>query len=123
MYLTRKIWSLEREEQINRIEISQSAAVAAKAQKELDIGKFEAGRLSAVVTKRQRRLDRLDHLRSYGSNRPRPLESGSDKGWRPGPDPGRSRGSTEAPRSDHAPSNRGSARRSDPMPPRRSGEE
>ena len=46
MYLKRKIWSLEREAQINKTEIGHSAAVAAKAQKELDIAKFEARKLS-----------------------------------------------------------------------------
>ena len=102
---------------------SKSAAVAAKAQKELDIAKFEAGKLSGVVTKLQRRLDRLEDPRSDGSDRPLPLESGSDDSWGPGPDPGRSRGRTKAPRSDYAPSTRGITRRSNPMPPRRSGEE
>ena len=123
MYLKRKIWSLEREAQINTIEIGKSAAVAANAQKELDIAKSEAGKLSGVVTKLQRRLDRMEDLRSDGSDRPPPLESGSDDSWGRGPDPGRSRRRTVAPRSDHAPPTRGGARQSDPMPPRRSGEE
>ena len=42
MYLKRKIWNLEREAQINEIEVGKSAALATKAQKELDIAKFEA---------------------------------------------------------------------------------
>ena len=78
---------------------------------------------SGVVTKLQRRLDMLEDLRSDGSDRPPPLESGSDDSWGPGPVPGRSRRRTEAPRSDHTSSTRGSARRSDPMPPRHSREE
>ena len=39
MYLKREIGNLEREAQINRIEINKSAAVATKAQKKLDIAK------------------------------------------------------------------------------------
>ena len=109
MYLKRKIWNFERKAQINKIEIGKSAAVAAKAQRELDIAKFQAGKLSGVVTKLQRRLDRLEELRYDGSQRPPPLESGSDDSWGPGPDPGRSCGRTKAPWSDHAPSTRGSA--------------
>ena len=42
MCLKRNIWILEREAQINKIEIGKSAAVATKAQKELDTTKFEA---------------------------------------------------------------------------------
>ena len=94
------------------------------------IDKFEAGKLSGVVTKLQRRLDRLDdlkssrsHRRSNRSNQPPPLESGFHNSWGAGPDLGRSRGHIEAPRSDDAPSTRGSAQRSDPMPLRHSGEE
>ena len=123
LYLKRRIWDLEREAQINKIEINKSAAVAAKAQIELDISTFLAQKLSCVVTKLQRRLDRLGDLRSDGSDRPPPLESGSDDNWGPGPDQGRFCRRIEAPRSDHAPSTRGSARQRDPMPPRRSGEE
>ena len=123
MYLKRKIWSLEREAQINKIEISKSAAVAAKAQKELDIAKFEAGKLGGVVIQLQRRVDRLEDLESNGSDRPPPLESGSDDSWGPGADPGGSRGRTEASRNDHAPSTCGSAPQSNPLPPRRRGEE
>ena len=70
VYLKRKICNLEREAQINKIEIGKSTAVAAKAKKELDIANFEAGKLSGVVTKLQRRLDRLEDLRRYRSNRP-----------------------------------------------------
>ena len=77
-YLKMKIWNLEREAQINKIEIGKSAAVAAKARKELDIPNSAAGTLSVVVTKLRRRLDRLEDLKSDGSNRPPPLESGSD---------------------------------------------
>ena len=76
-----------------------------------------------MVTKLQRRLDRLDDLRSDISDRPPSLESSSDDSSGPGPDPGRSRGGTEAPRGHHPPSTHRSARPSDPMPPRRSGEE
>ena len=122
-YLERRIWDFECEVQTNKIKIGKSPAVAAKAQKELDIGRFEARVLSGVVTKLQRWLDRLEDLRSDGSDRPAPLESRSDDSWGPGPDPGRLRRCTEAPRRDHAPSTRGSARRSDPMPLRRSREE
>ena len=100
---------------------SRSSPVTAKAQKELDIANFEAGKLSSVVTQLQRRLDRLEDLRSHGSDRPPPLESCSDNSWGPGPDPGRSAGRTKASRTDHAPSTGGSARRSNPMPSRRSG--
>ena len=88
-----------------------------RAQKELDIARFEAGKLSGVVTKLQRWLDRLEDLRSDGSDRLSPLESGSDDSWGRRPDPG------SPGRSDHAPSIRGSARWSDPMFPRHSGEE
>ena len=77
MYLKRRIWELEREARINNIEMGKSAAVAAKAQKELDIAKFEPRKLSGVVTRLQRRLDRLEDLRRDGSDRPPPLESGS----------------------------------------------
>ena len=114
---------LEREERINKIEISKSAAVAAKAQKELDIAKLETGKLSGVVTKLYRSPDRLGHLRSHESDRLPPLESGSEDSWGPGPSLGRFCRRTEAPRSDHTPSTRGSARRSYPMPSRHSGEE
>ena len=123
VYLERKIWNLEREAQINKIEIGKSAAVAAKAQIELDIAKFKAGKLSGVVTKLQSRLDRLEDPRSDGSDRPPPLELGSNDSWGPGPDPGRSHGRSEAPPIDRAPSTCGSARQSYPMPPRRSGDE
>ena len=78
MSLKRKLCNLEREAQIKRIEISKSAAIAAKAQKELDIAILEAEKLSGVVTKLQRRLDWLEDLRSDGSDWPFPLESGSD---------------------------------------------
>ena len=129
MYLKSNIWNLEGEAQINKIEIGKSAAVTAKVQKELDIAKFQAGKLSGVVNNLQRRLDRLEDLmcsgsewRSNGSNQPLPLESSSDDSWGPGPDPGRSCGRIKAPRSDHARSTRGSARRSDLVPPRRSSE-
>ena len=114
---------MEREARISKIEIGRSSAVAAKTQKQLDIPKFKAGKLSGVGTKLRRRLDRLEDLRSDGTDRPPPLESGSDDIWAPGPDPGRSCRCTEAPRSDNAPSTRGSARQSDPMPPRHSREE
>ena len=109
VYLKTKIWILELEAQIDKIEIGKSAAVAAKAQKELDIAKFEAGKLSAVITKLQRRLDRLQDLRSDESDLPLPLGSGSDDSWGPGTHPGRSRGRSEASRSDHTPCTAGSA--------------
>ena len=73
MYLKWKMWSLQREAQINNIEIGKSAVVAVKAPKELDIANFQAGKLRGVVTKLQRRLDRLEDLRSDGSDRPPPL--------------------------------------------------
>ena len=114
---------MEREARINKIEIGSRAAVAAKAQKELDVAKFEAGKLSGVVNKLARRLDRLRDLRSDRSNRPSTLELGSDNSWGPGPNPGRSCGRTGALRSDHVPSTHGSTRRSNPMPPGRSREE
>ena len=123
MYLKGRIWVLKLEGQINKIEIGKSAAVAAKAKKELDIAKFEARRLSGVVTKRQRRRDRLEDLRSNRSDRPPPLESGCDNSWGPGPNPGTSCSCTDAPWSGHAPSTRGSPRQSDSMPPRYSGKE
>ena len=81
MYLKRKIWNLEPEAQINKIEIGRSAAGANKAQKELDIAKFEAGKLGGVVTKLQRRLNRLEDLKSNASNQPPPQESGSLHPW------------------------------------------
>ena len=62
-----------------------------------------------MVTELQMRLDRLEDLGSYSSDRPPPLKSGFDDSWGPGPDPSRSRGCIEAPRSDHAPSTRGGA--------------
>ena len=102
--LKRNIWSLEREARINKIEIGKSAAIAPNAKRELDIAKFKAGKLNSMVTKVQTRLDRLEDLRSDGSDRPPPLESGSDDSWGPGPDLGRSRRRIKAPRSDHAPS-------------------
>ena len=123
VYLKRKIWNLEREAHINKIEIGKSAAIATKAQKELDIAKLKAGKLSGVVTKLQRRLDGLEDLGSDGSERPPPLEWGSDDSWGPGPDPGRFCGRSEAPQSYRALSTRGSARRSNLVPPRRSGEQ
>ena len=123
MYLKRSILELEREATINKMEIGKSAAVAAKAQKELDIAKFAAWKLSGVVTKLQRRLDRLGDLRRYSSDRAPALESGSADSWGPGPDPGRSHCRTNAPPSDYAPSTRGSARRSNPLSPRHSGQE
>ena len=123
MYLKRKIWNLEREAKINKIDIGKTAFVAAKAQKKCDIPKLKAGKLIGVVTKLQERLDRLEDLRSDGSDRPPPLESGSHASWGPGSDLGRSRGRSEVPRNDHAPSTCGSAGRSHPMPPRHSGEE
>ena len=81
--LKRKISILERKAQIKKIEMSMSAAVAAKAQKELDTAEFEAKKLSGVVTKLQRRLDRLEDLRSDESDGPPSLGSGSDDSWRP----------------------------------------
>ena len=123
MYLKRNIWSLEREAQIAKIQIGRSAAVANKAQKELDIAHFEAGKLSGMLCKPHSRLDRLEDLRSDGSDRPPPLGSSSDNSWGPGPDPGSFHGRNGGPRSDHAPSTSGRARQSDPTPPRRSGEE
>ena len=122
-YLKRNIWTLERGGQINKIKIRKSAAVAPKAQKELDIPNLGAGKLSSVVTKLQRRLNRLEDLRSDGSDWPPPLESRSDDSWGPGPDTGRSCGRSKAPRNDHAPPTRGSAQQSQPMPPGGSGEE
>ena len=122
MYLKRKIWSLERETQIGKIEIGKSAAIAGKAQKELDIARFQTGKLSGVVTKLQSRLDRLEDLRSDESDRPPPLELGSDDNSGPGPHRGRFNRRLKTPRSDYAPATRGSARGSDPVPPRRSGE-
>ena len=59
MYLKRKIRSLEREAEINKIVISKSAAVATKPQKELNIAKFKARKVRGVVSELQRRLDRL----------------------------------------------------------------
>ena len=114
---------MEREAQINKIEIGKSAAVTAKAQKELEIAKLAAEDMRGVVTKLQRRPDRLKDLRSDSSDRLPPLESASDDSWGPGPDPGRSRGRTEALESDHAPSSRGGALQSKLMHPRRSREE
>ena len=112
--------NLEGEAQINRIEINKSAAVASKAQKDLDIAKYEAEKLSSVVTELQRRLDRLEHVGSDGTQRPTPLDSVSDESWGLAPGLGRPRGRCEAPQSGHVPSRRGSARRSDPMPTRHS---
>ena len=123
VYLKRRIWDLEQEMTINKIEIGKSATIAAKAENKLDMAKFEAGKLSSVVTKLQRRVDRLEDLRRDRSIRLPPLESGSNDSWLPRPDPDRSGCPTEAPGTDHTPSTCGSAQRSDPLPPRRSGEE
>ena len=123
LYLKRRISDLQRKAQINKIESSQIAAVASVARKELDIARLEAGKQSGVVTKLHRRLDRLQELRSNGSDKPPALDSGSDDSWGPGPDADRSCGRSEVSQSDHAPSTCCSARQSDPMPPRRSGEE
>ena len=81
--LKRKISTFERKGQINKIQISKDAAVAAKAQKELDRAKFQAEKLSGVVTKLQRRLVRLEDLRSDGSDGSFPLELVSDDSWGP----------------------------------------
>ena len=118
-----KIWSWGCEAQINKIKMGKSAAFAAKAQKELDTATFEGRKLSGMVTKLQRGLDRLEDLRSDRSDQPLPLECGFDDSWGPGPNPSRFRRRTEATRSDHAPSIRGNARRSNPMAPQRSREE
>ena len=85
--------------------------------------KFEAGKLSSVVSKLQRRLNRLEHPKIKGSDRPSHLQSGSDDTWVPGPGPSRPLGRIEAPASDHVPSNCDSTRQSDPMCPQRSGDE
>ena len=77
VYLRMKIWNLQREAQINKIEISKSAPVATKAQKELDIAKFKAKKLSSVVGEPHRRGNRLEDLRSNGRDRLRPLDWGS----------------------------------------------
>ena len=66
MYPKRKIWNLEREAQINKIERIRSAAVATKPQKELDIAKLKPEKLREVVTTLQRTLNRLENLRSSG---------------------------------------------------------
>ena len=50
MYFRGKIQALEREIQINKTETNNSATVAAKAQKDLNIAKREAKELSGVVT-------------------------------------------------------------------------
>ena len=63
--------------QITQIETNRIAAVATKAQSELDIAKSEAEKPSCAVTEVQRRLDRLEDLGSAGGNWPLP-ESGSD---------------------------------------------
>ena len=103
-YLKKKTWKSEREAQIIKIEIGKSAAVAAKAENELDIARFEARQVSGVVTKLQRRLQRSQDLRISGSDRwsngsdwPPALESDSDDCWGPGPDPGWSCGRIKAP--------------------------
>ena len=97
MYLKRKIWNLEREAQIKKIQIGKSATVGAKEQKESNIAKFQAEKLSSAVTKLQRRLDRLEDLSSDRSDRLPPLQPRSDHSWGPGPDPSRSRAHAEAP--------------------------
>ena len=121
MYLKRKIWNSECQGQISKPEIDKSAAIGAKAQKEPEIARYEAGKLSGVVTKLHRKMNRLEDLRSDGSDRPPPLESGSHDSWGPCPDLGRSCGRSKAPGSNHTPSTRDGARRSDPMPPQHSG--
>ena len=125
MYLQKKIRNLEREAQFNKIEINKSAAVATKAQKELDVARYKAGKLSRVVTELQRRLEGLENLRSRsnGSDQSPTLESGSDDTWGPRPGPGRPCGRIEAPQRDQVPSTGGSACWSDRMPPRRAGDE
>ena len=70
-------WILEREAQINKLEISKIIAGAVKARKELDIAEFGAGKLGGVVTKLQRRQDRLEDLERDGRDQPPSLESGS----------------------------------------------
>ena len=102
VYLKRRIWVLEREVQINQIDIGTSAAVTARTQ--LNIAKFKAGKLSGVVTKLQRMLAGPEDLRRDRSDRPPPLESDSDDSLGPGPDPPRSWSHTEAAQSDNAPS-------------------
>ena len=74
VYLNRKILNSEREAQINKIKIGKSAAVDAKAQREMDIACLKARKLSGVVTKLYKRLGRLKDLRSNRSDRP-PLGS------------------------------------------------
>ena len=78
VYLKRKIGNLEPEAQINKIEIGKSATIAAKAPKKLDNSELEGVKLGGLVTKLQRKLDRLEDLRSDGSDLLPPLESGSD---------------------------------------------
>ena len=121
MHLKRNMSTLEREAQISKFEIGKSDAVATEALNELDIAKFDAGKLAGVLIELQRRLDRLEDVRSNYSDRVPRLESGSDDSWGPGPGPGRPCGCIKAPRSDHVSSTGGSAQRSDPMSPRRSG--
>ena len=123
MYLKRKIWDLECEAQINKIEINKNAAVATKAQKELDVAKFEARKLSGVVSKVQKRLDTFEDLMSNRSDRLPALDSGSDNSWGPGPGPGIPYCVSEALRSDHVPSTCSSAPLSDSMPQKRIGDE
>ena len=70
--------------------MARSAAVAQRAQRELDIARFETKELSGVVATLHRRLDRLEARRSAPSDVP-PLELGSsDDDWGPVPGPGRS---------------------------------
>ena len=78
----------------------RSAALATKAQRELDIAKVEAKKLSSVVSELQRRLDRLEKLQSNGSGWLQPQVSGSNDSWGPGPGPSRFSGRIEAPQSE-----------------------
>ena len=120
MYLKRKVGNLEREAQINRIEIKKSAAVAMKARKRLVITKYETERLSGVVNKLQTILNSLEDLSSDQSDQPTPLESGSDNSWAPGPGPSKPCVRCGQPRSDHVPSIHVSTGRTHPLPARRS---
>ena len=58
--------------QVNKIVNNKNAVVRAKAQNKLHIARLEAKRLSRLVTELQSRLDRLEELKSAGSDPPPP---------------------------------------------------
>ena len=83
VYLRRRVFSLECEEDTGKGEMTRISKVAARAQTELDIARAEIRQLNTVISGLQQRLDTLEARGSVSSDHP-PLQSGSsDDGWEP----------------------------------------